>query len=131
MGTPFLDRSRLGTATAAAVACLLFVVAGCGDSGDGDSTSDPAGQAASSTDGGSPAVGSGSAKDPALAGDVKEARAGVAAVDDPYEGLRLAAGAGVAATDVPTTTTLEAADDNRNLAKVCNLMSEQAKQQTI
>ena len=68
---------------------------------------------------------------PALTGDPEEAREGVAAVDEVYEGFGEAVDAGVAATDVPAGNTLEAAEGIESLTNVCDLMSEKAKQQTI
>ena len=68
---------------------------------------------------------------PALTGDPEEAREGVAAVDEVYEGFGKAVDAGVAATDVPAGNTLEAAEGIESLTNVCDLMSEEAKQQTI
>jgi hypothetical protein len=68
---------------------------------------------------------------PALTGDPEEAREGVAAVDDVYEGFGEAVDAGVAKTDVPAGNTLEAAEGIESLTNVCDLMSEEAKQQTI
>jgi hypothetical protein len=68
---------------------------------------------------------------PALSGDIEEARKGVTAVDDVYEGFGAAVDAGVAATDVPAGNTLEAAEGNESLTNVCDLMSKQAKRQTI
>ncbi|HEX2070156.1 MAG TPA: hypothetical protein VHF90_00725 [Thermoleophilaceae bacterium] len=71
------------------------------------------------------------AGEPALTGDPQEARQGVAAVDEVYEGFDAAAEAGVAAVDVPALQTLETADENESLTNVCDLMSEEAKRQTI
>ncbi|HEX2161260.1 MAG TPA: hypothetical protein VHF88_05500 [Thermoleophilaceae bacterium] len=68
---------------------------------------------------------------PALTGDREEAREGVEAVDEVYEGFDAAAEAGVAEVDVPAIQTLETADDNESLTNVCDLMSEKAKRQTI
>jgi hypothetical protein len=68
---------------------------------------------------------------PALTGDPEEAREGVESVDKVYEGFGKAVEEGVAATDVPAGNTLEAADGNESLTNVCDLMSEEAKRQTI
>lgn len=68
---------------------------------------------------------------PSLTGDPEEAREGVAAVDDVYEGFGAAVDAGVAAIDVPAGDTLQAAEGNESLTNVCDLMSEEAKRQTI
>jgi hypothetical protein len=68
---------------------------------------------------------------PALTGNVEEARKGVESVDDVYEGFGEAVDAGVAATDVPAGNTLEAAESIESLTNVCDLMSEEAKRQTI
>jgi hypothetical protein len=81
--------------------------------------------------GGSGGGGGGSSDGPALSGNVEEARKGVESVDNVYEGFGAAVDAGVAATDVPAGNTLEAADGNESLTSVCNLMSEDAKRQTI
>jgi hypothetical protein len=68
---------------------------------------------------------------PTLTGDPEEARQGVAAVDDVYDGFVDAVDAGVAKSDVPALDTLEAAEGNESLTNVCDLMSEEAKQQTV
>lgn len=68
---------------------------------------------------------------PDLTGDAEEAREGAAAVDDVYQGFGAAVDARVAATDVPAGNTLESADGNESLTSVCDLMSEEAKRQTI
>lgn len=68
---------------------------------------------------------------PVLTGNVEEAREGVEAVDDVYEGFDKAVDAGVAATNVPAGETLEVAEDVESLTNVCDLMSEAAKRQTI
>ena len=52
-------------------------------------------------------------------------------VDKVYEGFGAAVDAGVAKTDVPAGNTLEAAEGNESLSSVCDLMSEEAKRQTI
>jgi hypothetical protein len=68
---------------------------------------------------------------PALTGDVEEAREGAAAVDDVYAGFGAAVDAGIASTKVPPGNTLEAAEGIESLTGICDLMSEEAKNQTI
>jgi hypothetical protein len=68
---------------------------------------------------------------PSLTGDPEEARQGVATVDDVYAGFGAAVDAGVAKIDVPAGDTLQAAEGNESLTNVCDLMSEEAKRQTI
>lgn len=68
---------------------------------------------------------------PALGGDREQARAGVAAVDEVYDDFGAAVDDGIAAVDVPVRDVLERASDDERLANVCDLMSEEAKQQTI
>jgi hypothetical protein len=89
-----------------------------GKNGDGDGDSGKG-------DGGKPASA------PALTGDPEEARKGVESVDKVYEGFGAAVDTGVAATDVPAGNTLEAAEGNESLTNVCDLMSTEAKRQTI
>lgn len=123
-----------------AVAGLLsLAVAGfaaCG--GDDDESQDSggdAGQASSTSDSrggpGGDGGGKGSEAGPALTGDVEEARRGVESVDEIYEGFGAAVEAGVAATDVGAINTLEAAEGSESLSSVCDLMSEDAKRQTV
>jgi hypothetical protein len=104
---------------------------GSGNEAADRSQSEP--QASGQTDGGGSKSGGGGKQStgPALTGDVEEAREGVVAVDGVYEGFSEAVDAGVAATDVPAGDTLEAAEDVESLTNVCDLMSEQAKRQTI
>jgi len=130
-------RQLLGALRALAVAGLLSLALGvsaCGDSDD--EPQDPAkvadGQAApDSPKGGGQPEGGGSTGGPALTGDVEQARAGASSVEDIYESFAAAVDAGVAAIDVPAGNTLEAAEGNGGLTKVCDLMSEQAQRQTI
>lgn len=127
----------------AVIGALSLAVAGLGACGGDDDeprgSGDAAGQAQDGThragedeDGGR--AGKGGRKRPpapTLTGDVEQAREGVAAVDDVYEGFGAAVDAGVAKTDVPAGNTLEAAEGNEGLTNVCDLMSEEAKRQTI
>lgn len=126
-------------------ATLAAGVSACGGSDDdGDSAAGPAPQAQQpdesdeSADGKQPlrsrkrqesagdAVGG-----PALSGDTEEARAGAVAVDGAYKDLAEAVESGVAAIDVEVGNTLSAAEGNEGLAGMCELMSEEAKRQTI
>jgi hypothetical protein len=131
----------------AVLAVLSLAVAGlaaCGGNDDDESpgSSTTAGEARSGTEPEADTATGGTSKrkvrgapdsgpGPALTGDPEEARQGVAAVDDVYEGFSEAVDAGVAATDVPAGNTLEAAEEIESLTNVCDLMSEGAKQQTI
>jgi len=81
--------------------------------------------------GGSRDVGGSTPNGPALTGNVAEARQGVESVDEVYEGFDAAVEAGVASAKVPAHDTLDAAEGNESLTSVCDLMSEQAKRQTI
>jgi hypothetical protein len=126
--------SRLLLAALAAIALATGATA-CGDSGDGDaaetSATAPArdgGGDGKETAGGSDA---GSAGGPALSGGTAQAKSGAAAVEDVYAGFGDAIEDGVAAADVPASNTLDAAAGNESLTKVCDLMSEQAKRQTV
>lgn len=67
----------------------------------------------------------------ALSGDSDEASAAAAAVDGAYKDLAGAVKSGVAAADVAVGNTLEAAEGNDELTRVCRLMSEEAKRQSI
>ena len=67
----------------------------------------------------------------ALTGDVEQARAGMRTVDRVYEDFGVAVAAGVAADDAPPRAVLDDATDNAALTSVCDLMSEQAKRQTV
>lgn len=127
---------------AVAAAMALAMGAGCGGSDDeaadiGASSAvtqgTPAGDGGDGGGGGKSAEGQAGADGtgPALTGDVEQARAGAEAVDDVYEDFASAVGAGVAATDVPARQTLDTAGGNESLASVCDLMSEEAKRQTI
>ncbi len=123
---------------AALVAVLAGVVpaiglAGCGDS---DERERPTGGGADRAqreqpppDGGAQA--GGGPAPPALTGDAAEARKGGAAVRDVYSGFGAAVAAGLVAPGVSTRGTLQAADDNAGLVRVCDLMSEDARRQTI
>lgn len=142
LGTPHIRRFlRL-----LAVGLLSLALAGltaCGgdddesrDSGDAagltQSQSEPAPSAKDGgSKGGAKKGGSEPSSGPALTGNVEEARKGVESVDDVYEGFGEAVDAGVAATDVPAGNTLEAAEGIESLTNVCDLMSEEAKRQTI
>lgn len=126
-----LRRSHLATAlTCVAAAGAL---AACG--GDDDSSSTNAAKAP--TESSSTAPASNGSKDerqesgPTLGGDKEEARAGVDAVEGVYEGFSAAVDEGLAAVDVPARQTLESAQSDEGLAGVCDLMSEDAKRQTI
>jgi hypothetical protein len=135
-----LHMRRFLTLLAVAGVLLLAVcgLAACGgDDDEPQDSGDPTGQAQSESQPRSdtkddrPRKARKPAEGPALSGDAEEAREGVAAVDDVYEGFGAAVDAGVAAIDVPAGNTLEAADDNESLTSVCDLMSEEAKRQTI
>ncbi|MDP9133626.1 MAG: hypothetical protein M3N56_02230 [Actinomycetota bacterium] len=127
----------------AVVGVLSLAVAGLASCGGDDDEPEGSGDAAGLTQSESESKPSGKDGDgskgggakpsnaPALTGDPEEAREGVAAVDDVYEGFGKAVDAGVAATDVPAGNTLEAAEGIESLTNVCDLMSEEAKRQTI
>jgi hypothetical protein len=68
---------------------------------------------------------------PVLTGDVEQARAGAKAVGGVYEDFDEAVKAGIASTDIPARDTLAAATGNKSLGSLCDLMSEDAKRQTI
>jgi hypothetical protein len=148
MSFTFLTRSRPLTAALLVTACLALVLGGCGGSDDDEpqgsagttnqpsdnSTNEDSGKNGGSGGEGNDDRGGGGDGDdgaPAFTGDVEEAREGAGAVDEIYEGFGAAVDAGAAATDVPAGNTLEAAEDNESLTEVCDLMSEQAKRQTI
>lgn len=131
---PFLR----GIAVAALLALMLGVAA-CGDSDDeaqdaagatatSESSSDSSNAGGGSQGGGS---GGGSNTGPSFSGDVEQARAGAVAVDDVYEDFGAAVEAGVATADVPARDTLEKAEGNESLTKVCDLMSKEAQKQSI
>jgi hypothetical protein len=119
----------------AAAGALSFGVAACGGDDDESQDSGNAGltqsetQASGQTSGGS--GGGKQSEGPTLTGDVEEARDGAVAVDEVYEGFGKAVDAGVAATNVPAGNTLEKAEGIESLTHVCDLMSEDAKEQTI
>lgn len=128
----------------AVLGVLALAIAGLAACGGDDDESQDSGQAATQTE--PQANGKPSGKDdskqkpkrqakppsgPALTGDPEEAREGVTAVDNLYEGFDEAVDAGVAAIDVPAGNTLETAEKIESLTNVCDLMSEEAKQQTI
>ena len=119
------------------VALTLGIVA-CGDSDDdpqesaGTSTSqstDASNAAGGSRDDGSGAAGSNAG--PSFSGDVEQAKAGAASVDDVYESFGAAVDAGAAVSDVPARDTLAKADGNESLTEVCELMSDEAQRQTV
>jgi hypothetical protein len=132
---PLHLRSLLRLLTVGLLALAVSGLVACG--GDDD---EPEGSAATTqtqasggeSGGGGVKTGSGGASSgPAFAGDVEQAKAGAESVDDVYEGFTAAVDAGVAATDVPALNTLESADGNESLTKVCDLMSEEAQRQTV
>jgi hypothetical protein len=141
MGTPYMRRFLWLLAVLSVLALAPSGLVACGGEDDEpEGSSDTAAQVRDEpeTDTGAgkdPQRGGGKASTggpaPALTGDVEEARQGVAAVDDVYEGFGEAVDAGVAATDVPAGNTLEAAEGIESLTDVCDLMSEEAKRQTI
>lgn len=113
---------------------VAVALAGCGDDDQSSTpassgaTTDPAAAAKAieaAKEGGKPSDG------PELMGDVKQARSGAKAVDEVYDEFGAAVDAGVASPDAPVRDTLDAATDDQRLANICDLMSEQAKQQTI
>jgi hypothetical protein len=124
---------------AMAAVTALAVSAGCGGSDDNVADTDassavtqgaPTGDGA---DGGKVAETRAGANGtgPALTGDVEQARASADAVSGVYEDFAAAVQDGVAATDVPPRETLDAAGGNESLAGVCDVMSAQAKRQTV
>ncbi len=113
---------------------MTGALAACG--GDDDSSSsDGAGAPVSSGSTvatTSKAAETGGDKDgPTLSGDRVEAQAGLDAVSGVYEGFSAAVDKGIASVDVPARETLDNARSNASLAGVCDLMSEEAKRQTI
>jgi hypothetical protein len=131
-------RAALRVLAVLAAAMALAMVTGCGGSDDdaagtgpsstvasGDPPGNGDGEAASKAQSGADGTG------PALTGVVEQARDGAAAVGGVYEDFAAAVQAGVAATDVSPRETLDAASRNKSLASVCDLMSEQAKRQTV
>lgn len=81
--------------------------------------------------GGGQGGGQGGGGGPSFSGDREEARAGAESVDDVYSDMRQAVQSGVASADVPVGNTLESAEDNDALGELCDLMSEQAKRETV
>lgn len=141
LGNPQVLRALRGLVVAGVLSAALGVSA-CGDSDD----EEPQGSAEVTTEqsSGAPAKGSkgggskgggskagGSSEAPAFSGDVKQAEAGAESVDDVYENFGAAVQAGVASAEVPARDTLDKASGNASLTKVCDLMSEEAQQQTI
>lgn len=116
---------------------LTLGVSACGDSDDESqesaATSTSQSSKASNAAGGSQDDGSsaGSNSGPTFTGDVEQAKAGAASVDDVYESFGAAVEAGVAVSDVPARDTLAKAEDNESLTKVCDLMSDEAQRQTV
>lgn len=115
-------------------ACAVLGATGCGDSDESDDSANATTQTAppaTGDRGGAPSGADNADRSLAITGGGEEGRAGAASVDDVYEGFGAAVEAGVATTDVPAIKTLEAADGNESLRKVCDLMSEEAKHQTV
>jgi hypothetical protein len=116
---------------------------GCG--GSDDESDDTAAQAPATTaetapgqpksdgkkGGGNGGGGGGSAPGPALTGDPEEARAGLEATEDVYSGFGEAVEAGISNANVAVRDTLDSASGNESLVRVCDLMSEKAREQTI
>jgi hypothetical protein len=140
LGTLHIRRFLRLLVVASVLSLAVAGSAACGGDDEAQDSGDGAGETQASAEtsidgskrdgakrkgGGKPATG------PALTGDPEEARKGVAAVDDVYEGFGEAVDAGVAATDVPAGNTLETAEGIESLTNVCDLMSEEAKRQTI
>ncbi len=126
-------------AVAAVVALLAVASTGCGDSDDGPAAdrtqavpaAEPRPDSRSRGGNGEGSSGDGQADAPVLSGDREEAKAGAGAVTDIYDDLRQAASAGIPSTDVEVGDTLAAAADDESLAKVCDLLSDEAKERTI
>ena len=124
---------------AALVTGLVVAGAGCGggdDDGDttaGGQTTAPAATDVGSAPGDKAAGGKGGGSSPEIAysGDVEQAREGGISVDDVYDNFAAAVDDGISATDVAVRDTLDTAAGNESLTRVCDLMSEQAKRQTI
>ena len=141
LGTLHMRRFIRLLAVAGALSLAGGGVAACGDDDESPESGNVAGQMeggserSDETADGDAGKGNGddgkSADAPALTGDPEEARKGVESVDKVYEGFGAAVDAGVAKTDVPAGNTLEAAEGNESLSSVCDLMSEEAKRQTI
>jgi hypothetical protein len=133
-------RARLSPLAAVAVALAMGVgAAACGDSDDdGDSTAGAASEIQQPRGDGDAGDGAKRARPkgdrragPALQGDTEQARAGAVAVDSVYEDLAGAVRGRVAAIDVAVGSTLSAAEGNDGLTRICDLMSEQARRETI
>jgi hypothetical protein len=132
-------RLVVGAAPAALLAVLALAAAGCGggdDDGDtaagGQTTAPPAAMSDQPRgDSGGGGEAGGSVPEIAYSGDVEQAREGGASVDDVYEGFAAAVDQGIASTEVAPRDTLKAAAGNESLTRVCDLMSEQAKRQTV
>jgi hypothetical protein len=133
MGLDSLHMRRL-LRLAIVLGAIAVALAGCGDDGQSSTsessgvTTDPAAAAKAieaAEDGDKQADG------PELMGDVEQARAGAKAVDEVYDDFAAAVDDGVASPDAQVRDTLDAAADDERLASICDLMSEQAKQQTI
>lgn len=132
-GLLYIRRALLVAVTLAA-ASLAVTVGACG--GDDQPSTETAegpvdsGAAPTSRPAGDAKAG-GRADGPALSGDREEAQAGVEAVNGVYDNFSAAVDKGLASVDVPARETLENAKRDASLASVCDLMSEDAQQQTI
>jgi hypothetical protein len=120
------------------VALLALGVAGCGDSdqqaessgGDARATTDGSNTAPTQDGGG--AGGAASERDgPELLGNRAHARASALAVDSVYGDLAAAVKDGAGATDMTVRDTLADSKGNASLASACELMSTEAKRETI
>ncbi len=116
-----------------AIALAGASITACGGGDDNPANSGDTATQAQSTPSGD---GSGSGDNrrtstPEFSGDLPQARAGAESIDEVYQSFGAAVEAGIASTDIAARTTLENADDNESLTKVCNLMSSEAKRQTI
>ncbi len=136
MGSGSLQmRRQIGRPVLAAVAVALAFAGGAACGGDDDESPGSGGaatpaQTAAAPDGKTEGVVE-RADAPALSGNVAQARAGATVVDQVYESFGAAVQAGVAAAGVKSRDAVAAAGGDESLAKVCDLMSEQAQRQTI
>lgn len=135
MRSGFSQSRRRAVPAALAALALALALAGAGCGGDDD---DPAtsGAASAPTQAQAPATegtaGADSGADaPASPDDAEQERAGAASVEELYEHIGDAVKAGLAVTGVPLGETFDAAGRDEGLARVCDLMSAQAKRQTI
>jgi hypothetical protein len=129
----FSPRPRPAAALLLLALVLTLVSTSCGDSDDREPSVQLTAPAATAPTG-DPSRASAvqrTARGATLSGDRRQAARGAVTIDDTYGDLATAVRGGVAFTGVPVRDTIEKAAANENLSTVCNLMSEQAKRETI